>query len=69
MFNLFHRKTAVIGFCSHAELFCAYRFVVNLHSAALYRNLAGNDCPEYVCWALSPQPDRGGRRGRSPRNY
>lgn len=43
MFNLFHRKTSEIGFCSHAELSCAYRFVVNVNSAALYRNLAWNN--------------------------
>lgn len=40
MFNLFHRKTSERGFCSHAELSCAYRFVVNVNSAALYRNFA-----------------------------
>lgn len=43
MFNLFHRKTSEIGFCSHAELSWAYRFVVNVNSAAPYRNLAWNN--------------------------
>lgn len=49
MFDLFHRMTSEIGFCSHAELSCVYRFVVNVNSAALYRNFAWNNSQNMSC--------------------
>lgn len=56
MSNLFHRITSEIGFCSHAELSCAYRFVVNVNSAALCRNFAWNNSQNMSCryYACSP---------------
>lgn len=49
MFNLFYRKPSEMGFCSHAELSCAYKFVVNVNSAALYWNLAWINSQNMSC--------------------
>jgi len=38
-----------MGFCSHAELSWAYKFVVNVNSAALYWHLAWNSSQNMSC--------------------